>query len=231
MRPVLRAACALAAATFAAVAAGAPPEATPATVAEKLSYAIALEVARRFADQGLAVDEAMALRGLRDAARGSAALPDDEVRRLLNSLQAQARQKSAQDRRIALLRNQRNGEATLQSLDARAGMHRLDDGIRYRIERAGDGEAPQLAPRERVRFVARTLEGREVARIGEREPQLVDTQSLIPGLRKALSRMPSGARWTLWIPPEQAYGLAGNGEVGPGELLVFEFERHAGPAL
>ena len=95
----------------------------------------------------------------------------------------------------------------------------------------GRNTAPPVAPRERLRFVARTLDGREVARVGDTEAATLNPETLIPGLRKALARMPTGARWTLWIPPEQAYGPSGNGAIGPNQTLVFEVERLGEPLL
>lgn len=210
-----------------APAAPAQQAAEPRTKDEKLSYAIAVEIARRFAGQGWTLDEAMAARGFRDAARGTPALSEDELRAVLKGLQGQARQKAAMDRRIAALANLRSAEAALALNAAAPGVTTLPSGLQYRELATGEGEPEPADARLRLGYVARLLDGREVQRIGADQPAELEAATLLPGLREAAARMRPGARWQVWLPPSLAYGPAGSGgDVGPNEALVVEIHRH-----
>lgn len=197
----------------------------PATNDEKLSYAIAVEISRRFAQQGWAIDEEMAVRGFRDSAQGKLALPEDEMRRVLNGLQGQARQRASMDRRIASLMNLRKGEAAMAVNAAAPGVVSLPSGVQYRVLSAGKGTAMGTNDTVRVSYVVRLLDGKEVMRVDRATS--VEREALIPGLRELVDLMPADARWRAWIPPEQAYGVTGQGEtIGPNQTLVLDLERH-----
>ena len=200
----------------------------PETTTQKYSYAIAVEVARRFRDQGMVVDEIMALRGLRDGAAGTLAIPESDVHKLLNSLQAQTRQRNALDRRVLAIRNQRESEGVLDSNQRAPAITQIADGIQVKIVQTGENAPPAPSEKVHVSYVSRLPDGRELDRIGSRDsPELVTVSRLIPGLQAVIPKMPVGSRWIVWIAPEQAYGPAGNGEkIGPNQLILFEIERH-----
>jgi peptidylprolyl isomerase/FKBP-type peptidyl-prolyl cis-trans isomerase FklB len=57
------------------------------------------------------------------------------------------------------------------------------------------------------------------------QPQWFRLDSVIAGWRSALSQMPTGARWRLVIPSNQAYGTEGAGDlIAPYTPLVFDIE-------
>jgi len=201
----------------------------PQSTEQKLSYAIAVEVARRFSDYGLTLDAAMAMQGFRDAMEGRSMLTEEELRRLRSGLQSQTRQRSALDRRLAPLRSLRNGEAFLLANAALEGVQTLPGGVQVRVIGKGSGEASAGAGELLVRFQGRLLDGKAIGGVGADAPEKVRVSDLLPGLQQVLRVMPQGARWTVWIPPELGYGARGNGDaVPPHEVLVFDIE-HAGP--
>jgi FKBP-type peptidyl-prolyl cis-trans isomerase len=57
------------------------------------------------------------------------------------------------------------------------------------------------------------------------EPVTFPVNAVIPGWTEALQMMQEGARYTLVIPPELAYGDRGAGaRIGPNETLTFDVE-------
>ena len=57
-------------------------------------------------------------------------------------------------------------------------------------------------------------------------PAEAQAQSLVPGLRRALQRMPEGAVWLVQVPPGLGYGLTGNPGlgIGPNRQLYYLVE-------
>lgn len=207
----------------------AQPVAAPQTAEQKFSYAIAIEVARRFADQGLELDVDMALQGFRDGMQGRSQLTEEELRKLRTGLQSQTRQRAALDRRIAPLRTLRNGEAFLLANSVVDGVQSLPGGIQYKVNVRGSGTPAPAGAEFEARFDGRLLDGKPIGGTGAQGAMKVSLDGLVPGLREVLRVMPEGARWTVWIPSELGYGAAGNGAlVPPHEVLVFEVERPRG---
>lgn len=205
-------------------------ERAPHSAEQKFSYAIAVEVARRFADYGLALDVDMAMQGFRDGMEGRSMLSEDELRRLRSGLQSQTRQRAALDRRLAPLRSLRNGEAFMLSNAAIEGVQTLPGGIQFKVIGKGSGEAKRDTENLLVRFQGRLLDGKPIGGIGADKPERVRVSDLLPGLQQVFRAMSPGAKWTVWIPAELGYGARGNGDaVPPHEVLVFDVE-HAGSA-
>jgi FKBP-type peptidyl-prolyl cis-trans isomerase len=44
----------------------------------------------------------------------------------------------------------------------------------------------------------------------------------LKGLQTALLMMPTGSRWEVFLPPEQAYGNDPRSPLGPGQAVVFD---------
>jgi FKBP-type peptidyl-prolyl cis-trans isomerase len=101
-------------------------------------------------------------------------------------------------------------------------------GIRYVIEKPGNG--PLLAPGDlvMVNYVAALLDGKVFDRVLDKLHPLsfrVDRGDVIPGWDQILQLMKPGAKWIVIVPPELGYGRRGNPPRVPGfATLVFEIE-------
>jgi FKBP-type peptidyl-prolyl cis-trans isomerase len=101
-------------------------------------------------------------------------------------------------------------------------------GIRYIVEKRGDG--PLLLPGDMVSvlYVGKLLNGKVFdKRQDEKHPFTfrVDRGVVIEGWDQILQFMRPGDKWLLIIPPELAYGRKGYAPTIPGDAtLVFEVE-------
>ena len=208
--------------------------AMPATAAEeepqlestiqRLSYAVGLQIGQSLRRQGL--DEI-------DAAALAAALEDvyaDRPPRLtIEQMQAaqaayQAESAARQGRQAA--ENLAAGQAFLSENASRDGIVQTQDGLQYRILRAGEGATPTAEDRVVVHYRGRLLDGTEFDSSHRRgEPAEFMLGAVIPGWQAALRLMPVGSHWEVWIPAELAYGEQGaGGSIGPNQALHFEIE-------
>ena len=56
-------------------------------------------------------------------------------------------------------------------------------------------------------------------------PASFELEGVIRGVTEALTLMKPGAKWTVYIPSELGYGVAGSSpKVGPNEVLIFDIE-------
>jgi FKBP-type peptidyl-prolyl cis-trans isomerase len=106
-------------------------------------------------------------------------------------------------------------------------------GLQFRVVAPGAGEPPRDGERVIVNWRAWLLEtGREVSSSrGSGRPLEFDLGSgaALKGIEEALHSMSRGARWTVALPPELAYGTAGQWPaLLPGEDVLFDLE-YVGP--
>jgi FKBP-type peptidyl-prolyl cis-trans isomerase len=56
------------------------------------------------------------------------------------------------------------------------------------------------------------------------EPTEFGVGEVIPGWTMALTNMPVGSKWQIFIPSDMAYGPSGNGPIPANSALIFEME-------
>ncbi len=108
----------------------------------------------------------------------------------------------------------------------------LDSGLQYKIVRRGSGEKPTLGDRVRINYKGTLISGAEFENTYLSDvSEFVLTAQVLPGLVEGLSLMPEGSRWKFFIPPNLAYGLRGQRNVGkdqtsiePNSALIFDVE-------
>jgi FKBP-type peptidyl-prolyl cis-trans isomerase len=105
------------------------------------------------------------------------------------------------------------------------GVVTLPSGLQYHQEKAGAGQTAGPSDFVVVHYRGKFLNGTEFDSSYKRnEPATFAVNSVIPGWTEALQLMKPGAKWTLFIPPNLAYGEKGIGPIGPNEPLVFDIE-------
>ena len=102
----------------------------------------------------------------------------------------------------------------------------LPSGLQYKVLVAGKGEVPTVSDKVQVNYEGRLIDGTVFdasARHGDKPAEFMPTQ-VIKGWTEALTMMPVGSKWQLYIPSELAYGKRETGQIKPYSTLVFDVE-------
>lgn len=110
---------------------------------------------------------------------------------------------------------------------ARPNVITLPSGLQYSINNSGaeDGVSPTAGQNVKVHYEGKLIDGTVFDSSYERgEPNVFPSDRLIAGWVEALGMMKPGDSWTLYIPPELAYGADGRPGIPPNAPLIFRME-------
>lgn len=194
------------------------------SIEAQASYGIGLQVGQQLNESGLEglLPEAL-LAGLRDAMEGNApAVPVEAVHRALREIH---------ERADAVRREQQKGlaEAGQKFLEENAKNDDVtvtESGLQFKVLEKGEGTIPARQDQVRVHYTGRLVDGTVFDSSVERgQPAEFPVNGVIPGWIEALTMMPVGSKWQLYIPHNLAYGERGAGAaIPPYSALVFDVE-------
>jgi len=160
----------------------------------------------------------------------SAEQPDADPEAMQAAMQALGSQLQEREEKIAE-ENRTAGIKFLEENSTREGVITTESGLQYEILEKGGNETytepeDEDAPQKQfvVHYKGSTIDGSEFDASAEGEPVTM-TLRVIDGFREALTTMPVGSKWKLFIPSESAYGeRRQSAKIGPNSTLIFELE-------
>ena len=100
-----------------------------------------------------------------------------------------------------------------------------ESGLQYKVLAQGTGEIPTATQKVKVNYRGTLIDGTEFDSSYKRnQPATFGCNQVIKGWTEALTMMPVGSKWELYIPQELAYGDRDNGQIPPYSTLIFEVE-------
>ena len=122
--------------------------------------------------------------------------------------------------------NKEAGVKFLEENKAKEGVITTPSGLQYKIITKGTGAIPADSSKVKVNYKGTLVDGTEFDSSYKRnEPAEFFANQVIPGWTEALTMMPVGSKWELYIPQELAYGASDrNPQIKPFSTLVFEVE-------
>jgi len=197
------------------------------TVQDLYSYTVGYEFGRNLQEQETQFNLEALFQGIEDVLLENQPLLDQtERQQAMAALQEQLRERFADERAVTGENNQAEGEAFLAENKTREGVVTLPSGLQYQVLREGNGPKPEATDRVSVHYIGSFLDGIEFNNsYTGGDPAIFSVNRVIAGWTEALQLMKVGAKWKLWLPPEMAYGEAGQGtQIGSNATLVFEVE-------
>lgn len=190
---------------------------------KELSYAFGVIVGQQVAQSGFPVDAEAFLDAIR------ATLNRDKLQMTFaeaQSLLQQFQQKLTGTMSPAAMENKVAGEEFLSQNKNNLGVVTLDNGLQYKIIRAGSGPKPKPESTVKVHYRGTLINGVEFDSSYSRNmPATFPVKGVIQGWQKILVLMPTGSKWQVFIPSQLAYGAQGAGDsIGPNATLVFDIE-------
>jgi FKBP-type peptidyl-prolyl cis-trans isomerase FklB len=122
--------------------------------------------------------------------------------------------------------NREAGEQFLKENAKKDSVIVLPSGLQYKVLVKGNGEVPQEDQKVQVNYEGRLIDGTVFdasARHGDKPSEFKPNQ-VIKGWTEALTMMPVGSKWQLFIPYYLAYGNRSAGEIKPYSTLIFDVE-------
>lgn len=190
---------------------------------QKLSYALGVYFSKSIAGQTRDIDNAAFLQAIEDVLGDKQLkLTTEEMKTVLSDYQ----NKLKQERTARADDNLNSGEKFLEENGKKEDVVELDSGLQYKVIKKGTGEKPQSDSNVKVHYHGTLINGEVFDSSYERgEPVDLTVNQVIKGWQEALTKMPVGSKWKVYIPSELAYGERGAGDViGPNETLIFDIE-------
>ena len=122
--------------------------------------------------------------------------------------------------------NRDAGRQFLAENAKKEGVVTLPSGLQYKVLVKGDGPIPTLDDKVQVNYEGRLVDGTMFdasAKHGDKPMEFKPSQ-VIKGWQEALTMMPVGSTWQLFIPFELAYGDRDSGQIKPFSALVFDVQ-------
>ncbi|WP_429884358.1 FKBP-type peptidyl-prolyl cis-trans isomerase [Geoalkalibacter halelectricus] len=193
---------------------------------DRFSYALGQQLGRDLKMGEVAVTPELIAAGVRDALAGTSRMSDEEMELAMEEMQREMMMKHlAQQERMGR-ENLEKGQAFLAENAKRQGVKTTPSGLQYRITEEGTGKTPGPDSSVTVHYRGTLIDGTVFDSSFERgEPVTFPVSGVIPGWTEALQLMKEGAKWTIYLPADLAYGEHGAGQViGPNETLIFDVE-------
>lgn len=235
IRPILQGTLALGLLTLAtAQEPAAPAEAPKVTIDPKVlktdsSYFLGWSSGRQFAEHGFTkddIDTESFLKGLLGAFEPNSQIDSEKFRVTLQAvgdlLQEREKKKAAV--------NLEAGKKFFEENGKRDGVITSKTGLQYEILTKG-GADKYVAPKEGdettkqflVNYKGSYIDGTQFDASPEGEPAVM-TLGVVDGIKEALTTMPVGAKWKIFVPASLGYGEERNGDIAPNSTLIFEME-------
>lgn len=213
----------------------APKPAAAADIKKDSSYAVGYSAGSAFAENfgvhGVALgdfDMEIFMKGFTTAAQGKK--PEIDAEKLQAAMMGLSEFIKTREKTLAE-ENLKAGTEFLAKNGKREGVTTNKSGLQYEILNKG-GDQKYVAPTDgtpgnklfMVNYKGTKIDGTQFDASPEGKPVEMSLQ-VVEGFREALTSMPVGAKWRLFIPSSMAYGeQRASVDIGPNTTLIFELE-------
>lgn len=124
------------------------------------------------------------------------------------------------------------GKKFLEENKKKEGVVTTESGLQYKVLTKGTGEIPADTSYVQVNYRGTLIDGTEFDssykrkdKDGKSQPATFRANQLVKGWTEALTMMPVGSKWEIYVPYDLAYGSRSMGaDIKPFSTLIFELE-------
>ncbi len=194
-------------------------------IAEQLQQRMLPGMKRDFIDTPDSIADDMFFQGFMHAMRGDTTHFSSTQ---ASSQYFQMKQKQNRDAKTERLygENRRKGEQFLAENATKEGVHVTKSGLQYKVLTEGSGPTPKATDKVQVHYEGRLVDGTvfDASKKHGDKPASFEANRVIKGWTEALTMMPVGSKWQLYIPYQLAYGERDMGNIKPYSALIFDVE-------
>lgn len=193
-------------------------------IASQITQRMLPGMEKEFTDTPDSILHDLFFRGFSDALLGDTATMKQEDAEELFRVKQQTN-KAAKDEKL-YGSNREAGRKFLAENKLKEGVITTPSGLQYKVLTKGEGAVPQRTDKVKVHYEGRLVDGTVFdasAKHGS-EPASFRADQVIKGWTEALTIMPVGSKWQLYIPYELAYGERNMGNIKPYSALIFDVE-------
>lgn len=118
------------------------------------------------------------------------------------------------------------GKAWLAENAKKDGVITLPSGLQYKVIKEGHGPVPKADDQVQVKYEGRLIDGTVFDSTDKHggKPATFAPNLVIRGWTEALTMMPVGSHWEVYIPEDLAYGGRATGQIPAYSALIFDIE-------
>lgn len=200
------------------------------TASYAVGYRMGLQLAGR-KDSQFALDTEQAVKGLRDAAAEKEPTVDKEkLGQEYQKYQQKLQLFQAEEYKKLAAENQQRSDKFLAQNRKKTGIKELPSGVQYRVVEKGTGKNASVNDTVVLHYRGSLIGSKNFDNYKEFDstytrgkPLEMDMSKVgLKGWREIIPMMKAGDKWQVFLPPEMAYGVQGQGPIGPNEVLVFD---------
>lgn len=122
--------------------------------------------------------------------------------------------------------NKRNGIAFLAANAKKDSIVTTPSGLQYKVLVMGNGPKPTATQEVQVKYEGHLIDGTEFDSSYKRSDPITKFKAnqVIKGWTEALTMMPVGSKWEVYVPQELGYGKQNMGQIPPYSTLIFTVE-------
>ena len=191
-------------------------------IRQQVESQIVKQVNRQINDSVDLLNKALFIEGFRESIAGKAHITSDSAQTVANK-QMEYYQKVKMEAKYG--QNRIDGENFLKANAKKDSVKTTASGLQYKILTAGTGEIPTATQKVKVNYEGRLIDGTVFDSSYKRgKPAEFGCNQVIKGWTEALTMMPVGSKWELYIPQELGYGAREAGKIPPLSTLIFTVE-------
>jgi len=189
-------------------------------IADQVAHRMLPGIRQEFTDTPDTIVEQALFRGFADALTGDTTHFKAQVAQELFRSKQQTNKQAKVEKLTAA------GRQFLAENKTKPGVITTPSGLQYEVLTQGNGAVPQKSDKVKVHYEGRLIDGTvfDASSKHGTEPSSFRADQVIKGWTEALTMMPVGSKWRLYIPQELAYGERQAGQIPPYSTLIFDVE-------
>ena len=191
-------------------------------IRQQVESQIVPQVNKQINDTVDLLNKARFIEGFRAAIAGNATISADSAQAVA-SKQMEYYHKVQMEAKYG--KNRTDGEAFLAANAKKDSVKTTESGLQYKVLVAGTGETPKATDKVKVNYEGTLIDGTVFDSSYKRnQPATFACNQVIKGWTEALTMMPVGSKWVIYVPQNLGYGEREAGKIPPFSTLIFTVE-------